>query len=128
MRIRKYFLFIFFLTIVFFAVAENQYGKGFFSGIWVVGSDNWTNDDFLIINRINEKFLVITADTDDDGASKGIGERISDDTIEVKLRNLTYKLVYGRDGENEWIEMYITPYDEEYPVYERVEKFSIDKF
>ena len=128
MKYRKYFIAIFFLIIGTLCIAEDQKVADRFSDIWIVGSEDWKIEEYLIIKKIDEKYLVITADTDDNGASKGIGRLIADNIIEVELGKLTYKLVYGSEGSEEWIEMYLTPYDEEYPVYERIENFSIDKF
>lgn len=125
---KKIFLIYFILFSMVLSFSQDNEYNNRFNGVWVYYSGYSKIEEYLLIKKIDEKYLVITADTDDNGASKGIGRLIADNIIEVKLGKLTYKLVYGSEGSEEWIEMYLTPYDEEYPVYERIENFSIDKF
>ena len=130
MIMRKNILFLLplFLLISNIGFCQNNKIHKKIEGIWVYYAGYGEITEFLYIQEINDSYLIIDSDTDDDGSVKGIGKLISENTIEVKLRKLTYKLVYGSEGPDEWIEMYLSPNDEEYPVYERIEKFSIDKF
>ena len=98
-----------------------------FIGFWCVDSKNRGIDDFLIIKKIENAYLIVVADIDDNVVSKGIGKRIDKDTIVYEMWGNKYTLDWFKDKNGEWLEEYIEFRKEEYPIYERVENFSIDE-
>ena len=126
MKCLYWFLVIFSLSI--YCHAENNSYKNRFEGIWANYPGYGQIDDFLIIKKIDNCYLVIVADVDNKAVNKGIGKIIDNDTLEYEMWNNKYTLDWFKDEEGEWLEKYIGYRKEEYPVYERIEKFSIDKF
>lgn len=127
----KYFKLKLFIVLFFVALscnAENKNTIDHFEGVWGDYPGYGEISNFLIIQKIGDKYLVITAYTDDDKSQKSIGKRKNDNIIEVNLRGLKYTIKWDKDKNEEWLEMYINPNVEEYPYFERIENFLIDKF
>ena len=119
------------ITFNFPCYSDDILKKDIFNGIWAVDADDFQIRSFLAIKKIGNQYLVIRIGIDGSGKDivlKGIGDQTSDCTLRVQLKNHNYTLKWDKDGDEEWIEMYIDPNVEEYPYFERVEKFSIDKF
>ena len=121
----------FFLLIFSFSIychAENNSFEDCFDGVWADYPGYGRINDFLIIKKIDNYYLVIIADIDNKAVNRGIGKKVDADTLEYEMWGNKYILDWFRDEEGEWLEKYIGHRMEEYPVYERIEKFSIDKF
>ena len=100
----KVLLFLFIFQVVCFA-EENNYNN--FEGLWCIDAQDKLIDDFLIIKKIDNNYLVITAFTDDDKSQKSIAVLKNKNILEVVLRGKKYTLKWDRDGDEEWIEMFI---------------------
>ncbi len=126
MKQSKYLIMILFFIVILSCSADGKVDH--FEGFWCVKSQTRKINEFMTIQKFGGSYLVITSDIDDDGAAKGIGRKKSGDILEVKLRGMKYIIKWNKDELGEWLEMYISFNDEEYPIYERVETFSLDKF
>lgn len=126
MKYSKYIIVILFFTVVFSCTAEEKIDH--FEGTWCVKSQTRKITEFIIIQKIEGSYLVITADTDDDGSVKSIGKNKNDNSLEVELRGNNYTLEWDKDEKGEWLTMYISLADEHYIFYERIETFTLDKF
>ncbi len=124
---KKYIFFLILIVQTSLCLAENN-NSDIFEGIWCIDAQEKFINDFLIIMRIEDQYLVITAYTDDDSSQKSFAKKTSDKTLEVEFRGNLYTIKWDKDGDEEWLEMYINPNAEDYPYYERVENFPIDKF
>ncbi len=122
------YFFILFIFLAIYCNAENNDLKDPFEGVWGDFPGYGKINDFLIINKIGNDYLVITAFTDDDKSQKSIAKRLNHNILKIMIRGNQYTLKWDKDGDEEWLEMYIDPNVEEYPYFERIEKFSIDKF
>ena len=119
-------IFLFIYSSASYAIDDNK--DDHFEGVWADYSGYSKIDDFIIIQKIEENYLVIVADVDDKAVNKGIGKRIDSDSMQYEMWGHIYTLDWFEDGDDEWLEKYIGYRKEEYPIYERVKSFSIDKF
>lgn len=132
MRYFKYIVLILLFVILFSCTAEEIKTKDNFEGVWANYVEPWKIQDYLIIQKIEDSHLIIEIGIDGHGGdivSKGIGKiKKSDNILEVDLRGNKYTIKWDKDDKGEWLEMYIDPNVEEYPIYERIETFTLDKF
>ncbi len=126
MKQSKYLIMILFFIVILSCSADGKVDH--FEGFWCVKSQTRKINEFMTIQKVGGGYLVIRADIDDDGAAKGIGRKKSGNILEVELRDRKYTIKWDKKDEVEWLEMYINPNAEDYPIYERVETFSLDKF
>ena len=123
---RKIIIIMLFLFLNIFCFAEKNESK--IVGTWCIDSQNYKIDDFIIINKIDDKFLVIRMSINDKEVYNGIGYFVDQNTIKYSIDKNIFFLDWFEDDNGEWLEEYINKDQEEITIFERIENFSIDKF